>query len=239
MSNNKISKNNAAKYTADLLHTNHNVIFGSGSTVNLVIDYLSKSHSALSKLNAVSASSYTTEKLLEHHINEISLEEMKNKKLETSLICIDGADQVSFDEHGIPICILKGHGSALVREKILWEESDIIYVVIDKNKLVNKITGYIPVEIVPLAYNLVIDKIKTLYSDIEIRLHMDSNKEPLLTDNKNFIAEIHHEGFIDDVNNFHKHLKQFIGVVDTGIFDKTLIEKCKFIIGYDDEVKMT
>ncbi|OLS18843.1 MAG: Ribose-5-phosphate isomerase A [Candidatus Heimdallarchaeota archaeon LC_2] len=236
MSNN--SKNIAAKYTANLVQNNQYLIFGSGSTVNLVIDYLSKSHFKLEKLDVVSASTYTSERLMKYQINEISLEELKNKKLDTSLICIDGADQIKFDNGNNPVSILKGHGSALVREKILWAQSDMIFVVVDKNKLVDKITGFIPVEIIPIANELVIDKINLLYDDIEIKLQMNSLEEPLITDNHNYILEVHHQGRITDINKFHKQVKSLVGVVDTGIFGTTLINKCKFIIGYKDKVRV-
>ena len=237
MSNN-ITKNNAAKHTANLLQNTYNIILGSGSTVNLVIDYIATSHNSLEKLNIVSASSFTSEKLLEYKINEISLIEMKDKSLGASLICVDGADQVVIDTKNNPISILKGHGSALVREKIHWNQCDEIFVVIDENKIVDKITGYIPVEIVPLAQNIVMDKIMAVYNGIEISLHLNSSEEPLITDNHNYILEIHHDGHIEDVNYFHNQVKQIVGVVDTGIFESNLIEKCKFIIGYENEVKV-
>ncbi|MHA2031546.1 MAG: ribose 5-phosphate isomerase A [Candidatus Kariarchaeaceae archaeon] len=231
---NNYSKDLAAKFTANKLRNSLYLILGSGSTVNRVIDHLTDDHSMLSELKAVSASSSTSNKLMKYAITEISIDEMKEISGDSPLICIDGADQVCFDDNAKAHVILKGHGAALVREKILWEESDIVYVVIDESKISKSITKYIPVEVIPLAVRDVTSEINKLYPELELKLRYQEEDNPLITDNNNNIIEVHHSNL--NVVEFHNNVRSITGVVDTGIFDYKLVRKCVFVIGFADHV---
>jgi ribose 5-phosphate isomerase A len=229
------SKDQAAKYAAQKLKDKKFLILGSGSTVNKIIEHLAKEHELLNELRVVAASTSTSEKLRKHGITEISINEMKELSGDNQLICIDGADQISFDEEQVAQLILKGHGAALVREKILWEESDKIFVVVDESKIAKDITKYIPLEVIPLASRSIISKFNTIYPELDMRLRLTDGNYPLITDNSNHIIEVHHTNI--DVLEFHHKMKQHTGVVDTGIFAYKFVKKCVFVIGYSDHVE--
>ena len=223
-------------YAAKKLDNESYIIFGSGSTVDLIISYLGKFHQSLNNLKVVSASSSTSKQLSDNSIREISISELQDQTRNIDVICVDGADEVIFDSNQQPKVILKGHGGALLREKILWELGHKVIVVIDESKKKDKITKYIPIEVVPFAVNLIINQIQSILPGISAKLRISSDKTPLVTDNHNNIIEIHHQGFKFDVQEFHETIMHLTGVVETGIFGDKYIENICYIIGNEDKV---
>ncbi|MCE7735288.1 MAG: ribose 5-phosphate isomerase A [Candidatus Heimdallarchaeota archaeon] len=234
---NKTPKENAAIYAAKKLRHETFVIFGSGSTVDLIISYLSEIHKSMNELKAVSGSNSTSKQLHDNSIQEITIKELQERAKGNAVICVDGADEVVFDSDNNAKIIIKGHGAALLREKILWEQAKKILVVMDESKLSSQFTKFIPIEIIPFAYDSIINQIKSLYPNVSIKLHLSSDETPLLTDNHNNIIEIHHQGSLNDLQEFHNKVMQITGVVETGVFGDKYIENVSYIIGYKHNVE--
>ena len=144
---------------------------GSGSTVNYFIDALSKCD--LSFLGAVPASENTKELLTKNKIKVLDLNLLKSIP-----IYIDSADEV--DDR---MCLIKGGGGALTREKIIASASSKFFCIIDYTKK-KKHLGYFPlaIEVIPMAKSFVEKRIEQFggYSSI---------RENFLTDNGNIILD--------------------------------------------------
>lgn len=202
-------KERVAKFIADRLPDKGTIALGAGSTVNKIIEYMDKKRGDISVVTASAATSY---KLMEVGIPEVSFVYAHGK----ISVLIDGADQIK-RVNGFEI--IKGHGGALVREKILWESADNIIVAIDSSKLVEQFTTYVPVEITPFALPMVTNKIhdKLGIPIDKIQLREYKNGVPLITENNNFIIDLFIEP-MQTIEKFGQDLKTITGVVDTGIF---------------------
>merc|ERR1712232_938083 len=122
-----------------------------------------------------------------------------------------------------------GGGGALLREKMVEFSADKFIVIVDESKISEGIgRGFpIPVEIIPFAHEHVIRVISDLPSCSGCKpiLRMGSilnNKidgdEIAITDNGNYIVDLHFEKIIVDISEMAKELKETIGVVEHGIF---------------------
>ena len=131
-------------------------------------------------------------------------------------LTIDGADQI--DEK---LNLIKGMGGALAREKIVAFASKKLVIVADENKKV-KILGEnnhpVPLEVLPFAAPVVMRKIKEIRGKPTLR---EGTKKvgPVITDNGNVIIDVDF-GLIPKPAELEHKLKEFPGVVETGLFVK-------------------
>ena len=144
-------------------------------------------------------------------------------------ITIDGADLV--DEN---LNLIKGGGGALLREKLLAKFSKNVIIIVDESKLCKKLYGKIPIEIVPFSLNYVIEELKR-YGNPILR-YSKTKYGPEITDNFNFIIDLHVKGLIEDPKSLESELKSITGVVESGIFPNNLISKV--LIGKEDKVEI-
>ncbi|MHA2092344.1 MAG: ribose 5-phosphate isomerase A [Candidatus Kariarchaeaceae archaeon] len=217
-----------AQYIIDNLPPVDVIGLGSGTTVNIIIELLAK---RTNPPHVVSASSGTSLELEKYGIPEVPIHSMKNQLP----ICIDGADQVVISS---PLQVLKGHGGALTREKILWMSSSKIMIAIDSSKLSNFINKSIPIEIVPFSKSLLKKELANLnlqWSKITLRRHPQS-KMPIVTDNNNYIMDLLPAEPLDNLPSLHHTLKQFFGVVETGLFCGKEVMNASVLVGQGDSV---
>lgn len=233
----KSPKEKAAIFAAEKLKDELFIIFGSGSTVDLIISQLTKVHQSLNDLKVISGSSSTSKQLFDNSIQEITISDMQHLIGNSNVICVDGADEIVFDTRQQAQVILKGHGAALLREKILWDQGQKILIVVDETKVSPAITKYVPIEVIPFAVDTIISYLKINFPGVNIKIRKSEDQTPLITDNQNYIVEFHHNGTISDFYEFHHTIKQITGVVETGIFGDKYIEKASYIIGYEDRVE--
>lgn len=228
-------KTKLAEKAADLVFKENYVIFGSGTTVNLIIDSIGKLHPDLSKLIAFSASSATSNKLREYNIHEGSLSYLHSLSKTKHLICVDSLDQIII---GTPIAesqMIKGHGAALFREKVVWKLAHTVLAVLDDTKVKQKFDTYIPITVVPGALDLVMREIHTNYPTFKpvLRVHGLGNT-PVITDNGHYLIDIHYQEPISDLRSLHNSLKLMLGVVETGIFTSKNYSNLQLLVGYED-----
>lgn len=141
-------------------------------------------------------------------------------------VAIDGADEVDPE-----LNLTKGGGGALFREKIVEVCADKFIVIVDESKLCDGLgPGFpIPVEIVPFCHEHTMRMIGELPSCQEykckpvLRLGSAANNqvdgdEPAVTDNGNYIVDLHFESPIQDPATMGKEIKNVVGVVEHGLF---------------------
>lgn len=188
--------------------------FGSGSTSYLtVIKIAEKIQRENIRITAI-PTSYEIQMLCTYlNIPTSTLEEKRPDW------CFDGADEVDHDNW-----MIKGRGAAMFKEKLNIRSASKTYILVDESKIVNKLgTNFpIPVEVNPIALNLVKQELYNMGAN-EINLRMALKKDgPIITENGNLILDVHFNN-IDET--LEKRLKNITGVIETGLF-----------IGYNVEI---
>jgi ribose 5-phosphate isomerase A len=125
-------------------------------------------------------------------------------------VVFDGADQIDSQKF-----VIKGGGGALLRENILFNLSKKVVVMADKSKFVKNFTREVPVEVHPLARNSVIDAIRKLGGNAQLR-SLDRGY-PFFTENGNIILDCNF-GTIKNPKSLTQKIKQITGVMESGIF---------------------
>merc|ERR1712086_535641 len=139
-------------------------------------------------------------------------------------VAIDGADAVD-----PALNLVKGGGGAHFREKIVEAQSKQFIVIVDDSKICDALgpTFPIPIEIVPFCHEFTARQVEALPAlkgaKAVLRLGSSaSNKpdgdKPAVSDNGNYILDLHFKGPIKDVVAAAKQLDETIGVVEHGFF---------------------
>lgn len=127
---------------------------------------------------------------------------------------IDGADEV--DPHGR---VLKGRGGAMFREKMLWNQSQAIVLVIEAAKRVQRLGSSfpVPIEVHPDAVGAVATFVRTRgchAATIRIGTGKDG---PVITELGCFVLDAQFDQEIP--HGLDAELKQIPGVIETGLFE--------------------
>ena len=134
-------------------------------------------------------------------------------------LTIDGADEILPG----PLYLIKGHGGALLREKIVAAASKRMVVVADSSKLVKKLGELcsVPTEIVPFGWEATQKKLERL--DAKPTLRLGADKKPYITDGGHYILDCAF-GAMDDPKEVAHHLDHVVGLVEHGLFLKFATE---------------
>ena len=172
---------------------------GTGSTVAFFIDGLAGMKDRIQ--GAVSSSEQSTRQLQAHGIPVFDLNAVGPLKL-----YVDGADECDPANH-----LIKGGGAALTREKIIAQASERFVCIIDPAKQVDVLGAFpVPVEVIPMARSLVARALVALGGQPVWR-------EGVVTDNGNWILDVHHWRIADPVA-LEAKVNQIPGVVTVGLF---------------------
>lgn len=127
-------------------------------------------------------------------------------------VTVDGADEID-----PKLNLIKGLGGALLREKIVAQNSKLMIVVADGSKSVDVLgtKAPLPVEVVPFAYEVHENFLKSLGATPTLR--KTSEGATFVTDNGNYIYDCRFER-ISDPADLEKKITSRAGVVDTGLF---------------------
>jgi ribose 5-phosphate isomerase A len=180
---------------------------GSGSTAALMVEALAKRVAAGLQVVGIPTSEGTA--ALAKRLGVPLTDFEHNRRID---LTIDGADQI---EPGT-LNLVKGLGGALLREKIVAEASARMIVIADATKLVTRLGDAtpLPVEIVPFAWPLVLDRLKELGAECRLRREGDV---PFVTNGGNYVADCRFDA-IADAAALQATLKAITGVVETGLF---------------------
>jgi ribose 5-phosphate isomerase A len=126
-------------------------------------------------------------------------------------VTVDGADEV--DEH---LCLTKGGGGALLREKIVGSATKQYVIIADSSKRVPVLGKFpLPVEVIKFAQPVVARKIQALGAKVDLR--RDAKGNPFLTDEHNHILDCRF-GEIRNPEPLARILSDMPGIVEHGLF---------------------
>lgn len=128
-------------------------------------------------------------------------------------VTVDGADEVELGT----LYLIKGHGGALLREKIVASTSKRMIVVADETKLVSRLGSVfaVPVEVVRFGWQATEQKLRKIGAKTSLR--RNANGEPFGTDGGNYIIECAF-GPMEKPKEIAHHLDHVIGSVEHGLF---------------------
>ena len=203
------AKREAAIWAASQVEDGMAVGLGSGSTSALVIDEVGKRVAAGLKIKAIATSEASHKQALGLGIPITDFAHQPRLDL-----TIDGADEV---QEGT-LFLIKGHGGALLREKIVAMASDRLLIAVDPRKLV-KVLGSVftlPVEVVPFGLETTEKRVRDAGFDFELRVNDDG--KPYVTDGQHYIlhCDLPRSGFTPE--EAAEKLKGIVGVVEHGLF---------------------
>jgi ribose 5-phosphate isomerase A len=203
------AKRVAAREAAKLIEPETVVGLGTGSTATFFIEELaSRVEKEQLTLKAVVASSRQSGELAKR----LGLPLKDINDVFNIDITVDGADEVDPQKR-----LIKGHGGAHVREKILASSSKEMVVIADDSKLVDVLgVGALPVEVILFGSPATRMKIDNLGHKGAWR--MDKEGSLFLTENGNLLYDISFETPLTHPEQTHEELIHLPGVVDTGFF---------------------
>jgi ribose 5-phosphate isomerase A len=119
--------------------------------------------------------------------------------------------------------MIKGRGGAFLREKILFNYADAVFIVADQSKMVDRLcTNHpLPVEVTIDASTYVAQALVSLgATSVSLRL-AEGKDGPVITENRNVILDTRWNDLSRAKNN---EIVGLPGVVETGFFHRTDVE---------------
>ena len=126
---------------------------------------------------------------------------------------IDGADEVELGT----LNLIKGLGGALLREKVVAAASGRLVIVVDQEKLVERLGEHtpVPVEVTQFGWQATAAALTALGCVPERRY--TTAEQPFVTDGGNFILDCRFEP-IADSGALEKRIAMTVGTVESGLF---------------------
>jgi len=173
---------------------------GTGSTVDLFIDALATAGKPLAA--AVASSERTRLRLESHGYKVIELHDVS----EPLALYVDGADEIDAS-----LCMIKGGGAALTREKIVASASERFVCIVDESKCVEVMGRFpLPIEVIAMALRPVTWALESMGGRPVLRAGV-------LTDNGHPILDVHGLSLVNPLD-WEDRLNAIPGVVTNGIF---------------------
>jgi ribose 5-phosphate isomerase A len=181
---------------------------GTGSTAAFVVEGLAARVAAGLKVVGIPTSERTATQARRLGIEIATFAEYQRLDL-----TIDGADEVALGS----LNLIKGLGGALLREKIVAAASARLVIVVDQEKLVDRLGEHtpVPVEVAPFGWQATAVALAGLGCVPERRY--TSGEEPYVTDGGNYILDCRF-GPIADPAEIERRIGLTVGVVESGLF---------------------
>jgi ribose 5-phosphate isomerase A len=201
-------KRAAAQRAVELVENGMVLGLGTGSTAGFVIAPLAARIAQGLAIVAIPTSEQTAAEARRLGIPLTSFAEHRRIDL-----AIDGADEVQ----RTTLDLIKGRGGALLREKIVAAASDRFVVVVDYEKLVDRLGEHapVPVEVAQFGWQATAAALERLGAEPELRGALSG--QPFVTDGGNFILDCHF-GPIEDPREKEQLINSVVGVIDNGLF---------------------
>jgi len=153
-----------------------------------------------------------TSRRTEELANELGFPLVGLDEIDVIDIDVDGADEVdpSLD-------LIKGHGGALLRERVVASVSKKFVILVGDEKVVPRLGARmsVPVEVVPFASPVSKRKLEALGGVVRLRLNGDGR--PFVSDNGNHILDAKFAS-IEDASELERRIDTLPGVIDSGLF---------------------
>ena len=200
-------KRAAAERAVEFVESGMVLGLGTGSTAAFVVERLAERVARGLSVVAIATSEHTAAEARRLGVPLTSFAEHRRLDL-----AIDGADEVA----RASLDLIKGRGGALLREKIVAAASARFVVVVDHEKLVDRLgeEAPVPVEIVQFGWQATAAALERLGAEPELRR---SEGGPFVTDGGNFILDCRF-GPIDDPQRTEQQINTIVGVVENGLF---------------------
>ena len=218
-----VMKQEVGKAAAALVKSGMIVGLGTGSTTAYAIEYLGSrlKSGEITDIQGVPTSFQAEVLAKKYGIPLTTLDAIDHID-----IAIDGADEVDPQKN-----LIKGGGAAHTREKVVDALADQFVVVVDANKLVDRLgsTFLLPVEVIPMAITPVMRAIEKLGGKPQLRMGV-KKAGPVITDQGNMVVDVKFDA-IDNPAELEKTLNNIPGVLENGLFvgvaNKVLIGEVK------------
>lgn len=202
-------KRKAAERAVRVVESGMRLGLGTGSTVRHVLDVLAERlHTGkLRQIIGVPTSLATEKRARALGIPIATLNELPHLD-----VTIDGADEV-----GPGLDLIKGHGGALLWEKLVAHATERLIIVADDSKLVDRIGERValPVEIIPFGWATHMHFFSEFGCEADLRRRGD---EPFVTDGGHYLVDCFFPDGIPDPVGVAAALKARVGIVETGLF---------------------
>jgi ribose 5-phosphate isomerase A len=201
-------KQRAAEAALPFIHDGMVLGLGTGTTADFFLLALAAAiaNHSLKRITGVPTSRQSEYRAMELGIPLTALG--KNPNID---VTVDGADEIT---PGLDL--IKGLGGALIREKIIAQNSKRLIIIADSSKRVDLLgsRAALPVEVVPFAHEAHEGFFRSLGGEPKLRKHAGM---VFNTDNGNLIYDVKFPP-IQDPAALELQLRQRAGVVGTGLF---------------------
>jgi ribose 5-phosphate isomerase A len=204
------AKQRAAEAALQFIQSDTTVGLGTGSTATLFIDALAREVKAgrLRNLNCVPTSVASEVQARRLGLHVVTLADVDRIE-----VTIDGADEIAPN-----LDLIKGLGGALLREKVVAQNSARLVIISDDSKRVPRLgtKAPVPVEVTPFGHEIQVPFLKSLGCTPALRKVPGGNV--YVTDNGNYIYDCRFDGGIPDPAALDEKLARRAGVVESGLF---------------------
>jgi ribose 5-phosphate isomerase A len=201
-------KQSAAESAAELVKNGMVIGLGSGSTAEIAIRVLGEKVK-----NGLQVMGVPTSRKSEEIARALGMRLATLEDYPVLDLTIDGADEVELGS----LDLIKGRGGALLREKIVASSSRQLIIVVDENKIVNRLGshGEVPVEVVSFGWQSTSRRLEKLGWKPVLRL--EGGGAPFVTDGGHYILDCSFEKGIS-IQSRAAQLHDTVGVVEHGMF---------------------
>lgn len=220
-------KERTAQAAIQYVRSGTSIGLGTGSTADYFLVALAE---ALKSGRVRDVRGVPTSEQTEHRCRELGIPLITLADVSGLLdVTVDGADEVAPN-----LDLIKGLGGALLREKIVAQNSSRLVIVADASKRVQRLgsKAAVPVEVVQFAHAAQARFLRSLGCEPTLRTRPDGSS--FVTDNGNVVYDCRFAGEIPDPRALQSSLAQRAGVVGSGLF---LGMATVALIGTDDAVQ--
>lgn len=201
-------KQRAAEAALELIASNMVVGLGTGSTADFFLVALAQAikNGKLTNIRGIPTSNRS-----EQRSNELGIP-LTTLAKDRPDVTVDGADDIAPN-----LDVIKGLGGAMLREKIVAQNSKKLVIIADQSKLVSVLgtKSPLPVEVIPFGYETQVEFLTSLGGVPALRKAIDG--KPYVTDSGNLILDCKFRQ-IDDPRELERRLGERAGIVESGLF---------------------
>jgi ribose 5-phosphate isomerase A len=128
-------------------------------------------------------------------------------------LTIDGADEVALGT----LDLIKGLGGALLREKIVAAASNRLVIVVDEEKLVERLGEHTPVPVEVTQFGWQVTALALARLGCTPQRRYTSGEQPYVTDGGNYILDCRF-GPLADPSSVERRIAKSVGTVESGLF---------------------
>ncbi|MEO6436229.1 MAG: ribose-5-phosphate isomerase RpiA [Tepidisphaeraceae bacterium] len=203
-------KQRAAEAALEYVRSDSVIGLGTGSTADYFLMALGEALKSgrLSNVRGVPTSDQTQRRAAHLGVPLISLAQAGVLD-----VTIDGTDEI---DPGLDL--IKGLGGALLREKVVAQNSRSLVIIADASKRVQKLgeKAPVPVEVTTFGHEAQAVFLASLGGEPKLRKKPDGST--FITDNGNLIYDCRFAGGIPDPRELNAALERRAGVVESGLF---------------------